>query len=237
VAIDFDGSTGLLRVASTPLTAVPLSMAAFFKSDATSDMTLFGLFSASNSEYIELGLGVDGKVQAHARSTAAGLNYPVTSTSYGTSGYQHACGVWSAINARAVYLDGGGKGTDSASVTPTGIDRMALGATDRPLTANFFNGRLYNVAIWSVALDDAEVVALAKGYSPLRVRRTALVFFRPCIRISEAEYIGGRTFTTVGTVADIEHGPQVGRRGGVWVKARTAVAATARINQTTTLAG
>lgn len=45
-----------------------------------------------------------------------------------------------------------------------------------------FDGRVAEVGIWSVALDDAEIAVLAAGYAPPCVRPQSLVFYAPLIR-------------------------------------------------------
>jgi hypothetical protein len=58
------------------------------------------------------------------------------------------------------------------------------------------------VAVWTVALDDAEMAALGKGYHPLMIRRPSLMMSADLTRTTQAHQ-GGLTITSLGlTVAN-----------------------------------
>ena len=90
----------------------------------------------------------------------------ITSTGFSASTWQSACGVYTAANSRAAFLAGGSKGTETTSLTPSGIDATGIGFLNRATPAGFFNGDIAEVGIWNRALGDGEVAGLGLGYSP-----------------------------------------------------------------------
>jgi len=138
---------------------------------------------------------------------AESLNAPTDVSANTTSGFtanvwHHACGVWASATSRVAYLNGGSKGTDTTSCTPTSLDRIGLGNTAQSSPVRLLAGLLAEVGIWNAALTDDEVVALAKGFSPECIRPQNLVFYKKLIRkITDGR---GPAITAVGspTVAD-----------------------------------
>src|ERR1700741_5384202 len=92
-----------------------------------------------------------------------------------------ACGVWSASKSRSAYFNGGGKATNSATQTPSGINATAIGAFLDTSPDRYHAGMVAEAAIWNVALTDAEVAVLAAAISPLAVRPGSLVAYWPLI--------------------------------------------------------
>ena len=67
------------------------------------------------------------------------------------------------------------KGTDTVSKTPPGINRISFGRRDDSSGGNDFEGAVFWSALWNVALDDAEIVAIAAGAPPPLIRPSALM--------------------------------------------------------------
>jgi hypothetical protein len=63
--------------------------------------------------------------------------------------------------------------------------------------------------IWDVALDADEITALANGFAPTFIRRSALKFYTPFIRgdssSDEIDEVGGLSLTAFGTVGVVAH--------------------------------
>lgn len=180
-----DASSQYLTRSGAAVTAPPFTMACWFYSDdALIEQVLLSLSdTATNTQFFRLGLrgdtaGDHAEIQTRSGGTA---DFVETSTGYSVNTWHHACGVWTSSASRAVYLDGGGAGTSSASVTPSGLDNTNIGATVRLNTNQFMSGRVAEAAIWDVALDAAEVAALAKGFSPLLIRPQSLVAYWPLV--------------------------------------------------------
>lgn len=110
-----------------------------------------------------------------------------TSTHPATNVWNHLCGVFATATLRAAYLNGGGKATNSSSRTPTGLNVTTLGRRSDPTPTQYFTGRIADAAIWSDALTDTEVAAIANGVSPLRIRPASLVGYWPIRGIDSPE--------------------------------------------------
>ena len=198
-ALDFNGTSDELSGAAI-LTAAPLSICAWVNSDsATARQVIVSLGLSSGDHRFTLGLqgDVSDNVEFTTRDTASSV--ALTSTTYSAGTWHHVCGVTAAANSRAAYLDGGGKGTSAGSATPVGIDSASIGR--RPVTAQFFNGRIAEVGIWNRALSDAEVLSLSKGFSPACLR-TGLVNYTKLVRTVQDEARAFAWTTTGTTVAD-----------------------------------
>jgi hypothetical protein len=188
-------------------------MAAWFNPvNVTEDHILISCSRSSTSDnwFLLAANGVTaGDPVAASTITGGSEALALTTTSFSANTWQHACGVFSAANARAAYLNGGGVGTNSTSLTPTGIDRTYVGR----LTG--FDGSLYGsmnaavaeAAIWNVALTADEVLQLAKGLSPLLVRPASLVSYWPIYgrQSPEPDWAGNLPLTINGTMSQAAH--------------------------------
>jgi hypothetical protein len=105
-----------------------------------------------------------------------------TSTGYSANTWHHACVVFSATNSRSVYLDGGGKATETTETGNPIVDRTGIGVVYRNTPAAYTDGRIAEAGIWNVALTDAEVAALANGVSPALIQPQSLKLYSPLIR-------------------------------------------------------
>jgi Concanavalin A-like lectin/glucanases superfamily len=160
---------------------------------------------------IEGGAGVLG--YAIASSTAAGSAQAITAQiadNPGAGEWHHACAVFTSASSRAAFIDGGNKATNSTSITPSGIVQTGIGAS----IIGSANGSLSDVAVWNVALTDAEVAALARGMSPLFVRPSGLIAYWPLdtttAYLNRVRATTDRTLSlAVGAVAQATNGPPV----------------------------
>lgn len=170
---------------SAPVTDVPLTMAAFvIADDAANTGAIIGIgLSADASSLFELqyagSVGGD-PVRALHRDNTDLLGTATTGIGFTINVWEHACAVFSASNARTVYLNGGNKGTDLTALGVTDpLDRTAVGALVRPTPLFFHSGRIAEAAIWKAALTDDEVLSLALGVRPYRIRPESLVMYWP----------------------------------------------------------
>lgn len=194
-----------LSTASTPVTAVPLTLACWFRStSSTAAQALITITDTTDAtHYFRLmaaGATAGDPVQAAASATTGGA--AVSSTGYSTNVWTAAAGVFTSAASRAAFINGGSKGTNATSRTPLSVDSIKLGhsldsseAPQQPLL-----GLLAGAAIWNAALTDAEVAGHAKGVSPLLIRPQSLVFYAPLIRGLQ-DIRAGLTITMTGTVA------------------------------------
>lgn len=196
MARDFNGSSDNLLVTSTPVTAVPISISAWVYADAlTADHCIVSIRDNTGFNYFSLYSNSSGTIAAQTIGTTA-----TTSSSIATGKWYHVAAVFSAVNSRAVYINGGSKGTGSGSSTPTGIDRISVGAGYVSFATKYWNGKIAEVGIWNKALSDADVLALSKRRSPDFVRPDDLPFYSKILgrNSPEPDLIGSRHLTVTG---------------------------------------
>lgn len=111
--------------------------------------------------------------------------------------WHHACAVKVNANLQYSYIDGGTRGSDGTSVNPN-PDVSAIGKLYRLTEGWPFQGRIADVGIWDVALNDAEVLLLSQGYSPLFVQPNNLVYYLRMVTDNNVDYIGGVTMNEFG---------------------------------------
>lgn len=201
--------------ASTPVTGVPCTIASWFNvANVTTFFNLVALTDAGGNAYATLALAGDvGGDPVQAIQSDFGEVTASTSAGFSASTWQHACGVYSATNSRAAYLNGGSKGTNSSSPPSSGHAwaNTSVGAFKGSSTSVFspINGSMAETAVWNVALTDDEVLSLARGVSPRLVRPTGLVAYWPLVGRFSPELDLGNTgaypLTMTGTMATADH--------------------------------
>lgn len=155
-----DALSQYLEVAVPVVTTTPFTIACWFYADAVAlDHNLVTIAdTAGGADRHWLDVSSADKVQANSRlgSSVSAL----TSTTISINTWHLAVGVWAAANDRRVFLDGGGKGTDTGSRSPTGLDTTAIGRRVDNTPDEYWSGRIAEVLLLNVALSDAEVAAL-----------------------------------------------------------------------------
>lgn len=102
--------------------------------------------------------------------------------SYSVNTWHAAAGRAYSATALDVSLDGTQTAGPATSVTVKTVVALQIGARATPSIDLAFDGACASVAAWTVALDDAELVSLAKGFSPRRIRPQSLRFYAPLVR-------------------------------------------------------
>lgn len=216
------------------LTAAPITIAAWvYPENVTDVMYVISLHkaAAASADHFVLQFGgafAGDPVRAQCNGAGAGVVAAATTTGYSANAWHHGCAVFASATDRRAFLDGGGKGTNTTSRTPTGIDSTAVGALDIG-TTGAMTGRVAELGIWNVALTDAEVAALARGISPLHIRRANLVTYNDILGLAspEPDFSGqGAHLTVSGTPTQAAHAPVMFPRfrlgGAGWEGAFTA---------------
>lgn len=193
------------RVSSALVTAAPLTMACWFNlANTTAEHSLMGIFDVGGDvDYFMLlargDVGGD-PVAAVARRSSQGIAN--STAGYTANTWQHAVGVFTSSTSRTVYLNGSNSATDTTSIVPAGLDRTTVGMRDRA-APTAMSGSIAEAAIWNVALDAAEVAALAKGMSPRFIRPAALVYYAPLVR--EVRDLKGNAVTDTSSQSSLDH--------------------------------
>lgn len=169
-----------LENASALITAHPFTIACWVYDDGTSTVFPFLVGcstsgTTTNTTRLQLYLSDTGVVSA-----GIGANAAAATAARSTNTWFHACGVYASTTSRAAYLNGGNKGTNATSTTfPTGMNRTSINAWNGGANVGIA-GNIAHVGIWNVALADAEVLELANGLLPTRIRPQSLISYWAC---------------------------------------------------------
>lgn len=160
-------SSQYLRTTTLPASVMPLTLAIWWKPVATGgSYPIVGMSDAAgnNSFGIETASGAPRAYQFTGGAGASALHASTVSTNW-----QHVAAVFAGATSRSIYLDGTGKVTNATSVAdPATMAAFVVGKYE--FTTLYANGSVAELAVWTVALDDDEIAALAKGMSPALIR-------------------------------------------------------------------
>jgi len=201
--------TSYIEATSPPVTAEPFTISCWFRApNVTADGALVSIGNSGTTNRFQL--NVNGSVAGDpvSISTVGASTVTVnTTTPFVANTWQHAAAVCTrtaGTTTLAVYLNGGGKATNTTTVSPVGINNIMIGG--RWLTAVrgfFFNGQISEVAIWSGALTDDQVTSLSRGFAPYLVTSNNLKFYNRCLRTSK-DLSQGRTLREV-NITNFDH--------------------------------
>lgn len=197
-----------LNFTGTPaVTAVPLTISAWFNVvDNTNYYAVVSILSffAGSDDYFTMGANA-GRVYVETASGGTYAGVDSGGSRYQANTWVHGCCVFRAANSRSAYLNGGAPGTNTTSVTPTGLDRTQVGTFVKNAgTFNPINGSVAEVGIWNVALNQKEIWDLARGTKPTSVRKGALRGYYPQVGTQSPEFDwtgANRSLTINGTMA------------------------------------
>jgi hypothetical protein len=162
--------------ASPGLTGYPATIACWLKNKAlTTDQCLVTLgTSASDQNRFSIHATTTGGCQSEAVDGSAASQATASSTIADANWHLYT-GVFTNATSYAAFLDGANKGTQSTSraVSAFNVTKISAkpGANGSPITSA---GVLAHVAVWNVALSDAEVLSLLTT-RPSAVQPTHLV--------------------------------------------------------------
>ena len=210
MAYDFNGTNQYLSCASASVTATPITIACwFYVTNTTAAHNLVGLNSANAVDRYALQArgdvaGDPVRAQVNISGTSANAD---TTAAYSANTWTHACGVFLSSTSRTAYINGGSSGTNTTSVSPSGINQQSIGAQrflNNSNGASFTSGRIAEVGIYNVELTAAEILSLARGFTCDKVRPQSLVFYAPLVR-DLIDYKGGLTITNNNTATVANH--------------------------------
>lgn len=122
-------------------------------------------------------------------------------TRYAANTWNHCASLYSSTTSRTSLLDGASGTTNTTNTGASSVADMII-ASNGSISA-LLNGRMAEVAIWSANLNAAEIVSLAKGFKPTRIRPQSLVFYAPLVRNLQDVRAGlALTNNNTATVAD-----------------------------------
>jgi hypothetical protein len=189
MACDFNGVNQYLTVGTSPVTAAPLTIAAWFRKASTD--TVNGIYLRDALDVNDY-FGLYFTTQVGGNVGQGGIDAAFqASGNYSVNTWGHACLVEESSTSRIIYRDGGNSTTNSTFLVPANISELRIGTF--AVSANF-DGQLAEIGIWNAALTPAEVASLADGMTCDKVRPQNLAFYAPLIREIQ-DVRGARTIT------------------------------------------
>lgn len=205
MSYEFDGINDFIEGASAVVTAVPLTMACWFRPvNVTTNFSLMSLSvdTGATDRFVLQAAGAIAGDPVRLQITQAGTtsNAAVSASGYTANNWWHAAGVFTSATSRKAFISGVGGTADTTNLTPSGVNRTGMGYhTTSGTRGTFMNGRIAEAAIWNEALTDAEIASLARGFRPSLIRPDKLVFYSPLIRES-VDVRANLSLTTSGAV-------------------------------------
>lgn len=184
--LDFEKDTSNgIYASSAVCTDYPFTVSCFFTPETNSGITqtLVGIAdNAVTNRGIQLAFTTGSAVNAFAGDGSGTTSATTTNTS-ASSARVHCCGIFTSATDRRSILAGvwASSGTSSTSRALSSLDNTSIGIFQSSSPGNPTDGVLDNVAIYNVALSQAEVESLAAGENPYQIQRGHLVFFVPCV--------------------------------------------------------
>lgn len=176
-------TSNYLDLASAIVSAEPFSVSFWCFPTANATQRDFGIYNSASSpgqNNFSIFLSSSGTVNAQSFAGGASVQ-ATTSTTVTLNAWNHVAGVYASTSSKAAYLNGGGKGTTSSIAIPSGVNRTRIGLAGWAAPSSPSNGPIADVAVWNIALSDADVASLAAGVSPLLVHPEALVAYWPLV--------------------------------------------------------
>lgn len=179
-----DAATQYLENTTGALTtAAALTIACWFYSDDSTIAQALVQIQDKDVPDNYLGLFAQGAVAGDpvrfARVSPAGFANAIvdTTSGYTVNTWTHACGVRAGAQDHRVYISGGSKATNTTSLTAanTNFDSLSVGRQGDSTPSAYASAKIAEVAIWDLALSDAEVAQLAAGLCPLRLQAQNLL--------------------------------------------------------------
>jgi hypothetical protein len=194
------------------VTAVPISMSAWFRSNDTgATQTIMGVFEGAGNpgDRFYLNAWSDGNVYYTARGASGSFDYSIGT--YSANQWHHVAAVSASASDHHGYLDGS-ETTDATNIGTLTITDTLIGARRvNFIRSIYMSGDIAEVTFWDVALTDAEVVALAGGANPLRFRNSNIQAYYPLLAISgnAIDFSGGANELTEnnGVAQSVSHPP------------------------------
>ena len=170
-------SSTYLVTMTTPVAALPLTIAAWFNPSAVA--TTRDIVSIADSANTTDAYNLQQRASAGVGARAADTGGPVAAISSKVvvaNTWQLGVATFASTTLRTAYIDGRNPGTSSTSKTPTGLDQVGVGADVNSSVVTPFDGSISNVCIWNRALSAAEVWQLFDPLTRWQLYDTRRIF-------------------------------------------------------------
>lgn len=217
---DFDGSTGELTIppASVLRPSLPVTIAAWINPDAL--VAGGGVFTSNQTGTINIGASLQlnntsGNIEAKYGSGGSGSGFRRSKATSGaaavtTGSWQHiACCIRGATDMD-IYIAGSDAGGAYSGTGGAMAHNASTGSRIGRVGGIRFDGRIAEVGFWDVSLSAAEVLAMAKGVSPSRIRPGSLLGHWPLWAVADPDIdlsANGNVASLVGTAPVADHAP------------------------------
>lgn len=185
MAYTFNGTSQYLKeTASTGLVSGwPLTLFCRVKSSNLTTTQFAACYIYTNSPYSAVSLICNGPAVGDPLVLSRfGASNSVSSESYASGAWRNVAGRISSNTVSSITVDNTIDAGPSTSVAFSNASAMMVGARLIPGFDGGLTGSVAAVAMWSAALDDAEVASLVAGFSPRRVRPQSLRWYAPLVR-------------------------------------------------------
>jgi hypothetical protein len=207
-SLSFNGTSDYARLASAVIATHPVTLACWANvTSIAASITTLGVTSSADQSRQSIGITATTGAAHIQTDSGASAAVGVSATGVTINTWQHLCGACSAANSRIAYRNGVAGTTETTSRTPASLSRTSIGVRDTNTQANWVPGLVAHAAIWNVALTAEEILALAKGWNPTRIRRSALVFYVPLMGGIARDRASGTSLTLTGTSASADGPP------------------------------
>lgn len=207
MAVNLSGTSQFYHTATSPVTAVPFTLALWFNLGVDGSFTMMGLGgTADDANDWRLSTVVTSLVLRVAWQDSVGSSVVSSTATCAVGTWSHAAMTMISTQLGNVYVDGVELvGASQTARTPASVDRIGVGC--RPLLTPStieWNGDIFWPAVWDVQLTAAEVGHLANGANPRTIRRKNLVFFQPLANTKDiVDVVSNRAITTSGAPTDV----------------------------------
>lgn len=171
-----------------PVTSAPFTACAWAKSSsATAHQNVFVFGSTEFWAVFLAGNETGDPAQLIIEDDPNPVLEVVTNNGYSINTWHHVAMIEASATDHRIILDGdiANQGTSSTNMSPDSLLASAIARSS-------MNGNVGHVAVWNVVLSDNEIISLAAGVSPLRIRRDNLINYWPINGQSpEIDIVGG----------------------------------------------
>lgn len=213
----FDAVDDYLSYAGAVITGTPYTISAWGKSDATDAVTrtLVSIGSdAATDQYLALQrYSASAYVYVKNGATVGEINV----TGLTANNWHHQAFVSSGDASRYSFRDATKSTQNTTSVAPNsyGLTRIGGRAQSGGTPNDLWDGKLAHVAVWNIALTDAQITLLAKGANPLDIAPDNLVAYWPLAGTASPEPDDKNNYdmTVNGATADTGDNPTLWPQG------------------------
>lgn len=159
-------SSQYVQTSAFPNPTAPLTIACWIRPTTTSGFQRAMTWSASGTVQVAASVLLNypsaGNVSSQVYGGMGNI-LPTASGTFSTGAWHHVACVTESLKARC-YLNGsaGSDGTWAVAASWTSTTYLSFGRADT-VTSQYYDGRIADAAVWSVALTAAEVAAMASG--------------------------------------------------------------------------